>query len=100
MNGIDEQLNRLMKSAAQAPKPGVEPACFALETRVMAGWKASLRGESGDAFVMWFRRAAIGACLLAALSLAMNYHELTGQEKSISDELALADTAVQKGLNP
>jgi len=100
MNPIDRGLNRLFKAAAQAPKPGPEEVPFGLETRVMAEWRASLRPESGDIFVAWFRRAAIGACLLAVASLAWNYHDLTNGEKGISEELAIADASMQKGLNP
>lgn len=100
MNPIDRQLNRLFKAASQAPNPGPEAASFALETRVMADWRASLRAESGDVFVAWFGRAAIGACLLALLSLALNYHELTNGESGVSAELAIADSSMQKGLNP
>lgn len=100
MNPIDRQLNRLIKAASQAPKPGAETASFALETRVMADWRASLRAEGGDFFVMLFRRAALGACMLAVASLAWNYHNLTNGEKGISDELAIADSSLQRGLNP
>lgn len=100
MNPIDRQLNRLFKAASQAPKPEAEAAPFGLETRVMADWRASLQPESGDFFVALFRRAAMGACMLAVVSLAWNYHNLTNGEKSISDELAIADSSLQRGLNP
>jgi hypothetical protein len=100
MNPMDRRLNRLFKAAAQAPKPAPEEAPFALETRVMADWRASLRAENGDFFVTLFRRAAIGACLLALLSLMWNYRDLTNGEKGIGDELAIADSSMQKGLNP
>ena len=100
MNPIDRQLNRLLKAASQAPKPGAEAASFALETRVMADWRASLQPENGDFFVGLFRRAAMGACVLAVISLAWNYHNLTNGEKGISEELAIADSSMQWGLNP
>ncbi len=100
MKPIDSQLNRLFKAAAQAPKPAPDAPSFALETRVLAAWKSSWRGENGDFFVALFRRAAIGACVLAVASLAWNYHELTNGEKGISEELAIADSSMQKGLNP
>ncbi len=100
MNPLDRQLDRLFKAAAQAPKPAPGAAPFGLETRVMAEWRASSRGESGDFFVTWFRQATIGACLLAVASLAWNYHDLTNGEKGISDELAIADSSMKEGLNP
>lgn len=100
MNPTDRQLNRLFKAASQAPKPGAEEPPFGLETRVMAEWRASLRSENGDFFVAWFRKAAIGACLLAVVSLAWNFHDLTSGEKGISDELAIADSSMQQGMYP
>ena len=102
MNPTDGQLNRLFKAAAQAPATRRGAGKFrdggARDGRAGAPRCAA---ENGDMlFVMWFRRATIGACLLALVSLALNYHELTNSEKGISDELALADSAMQKGLNP
>ena len=100
MKHIDGQLDRLFKAAARAPKSAPEEASFALETRVMGQWRSSLRPESGDFFVAWFRRATIGACLLAVVSLAWNYRDLTNGQKGISDELAIADSSMKAGLNP
>lgn len=100
MKRIDDQLDRLFKSAARAAKPAPKEASFALETRVMGQWRSSLRAENGDFLVVWFRRATIGACLLAAASLAWNYHDLTSGTKGIGDELAIADSSMKTGLNP
>lgn len=100
MKPIDNQLNRLFKAAAQAPKAASEPPSFALETRVMGAWKSSWRGESGDVFVAWFRRAAVGACVLAMASLAWNFHNFTNGDRGIGEELAIADSSMQTGLNP
>lgn len=100
MKPIDNQLNRLFKAAALAPKATLEPASFALETRVVGTWKSSWRAENGDIFVAWFRRAAVGACVLAMASLAWNFHDLTNGNKGISEELAIADSSMQTGLNP
>jgi hypothetical protein len=97
MNSIDDLLNRLFKAASRAPKAGPEAASFALETRVMADWRASLRGDTGDFLVLWLRRATIGACVLAVASLAWNYQQLTN---SGGDELSMAESTMRMGVDP
>jgi hypothetical protein len=96
MKPVDEQLDRLMKSAAQAPRPEAGEASFALESRVLAHWRASLRSEVGEFYVLWFRRATIGAGLLAVASLAWNYHSFTPR----SSAEMVADSAMSMGVEP
>jgi hypothetical protein len=97
MNPNDERLNRLLQAASRAPKPQAGGARFTLEARVLGQWRASLSNEGGDFLLSWFRRAAIGACVLALVSLAWNYSALTG---STGDELAAADSAMRIGVAP
>ena len=96
MNPADDQLNRLIKSARRSTPSASETPPFALEARIIGGWRAGSGPEAGDFWVAWFRRAAIGACVLALVSLAWNRHELAF---GVGDELAMADAAVRTGVN-
>jgi hypothetical protein len=96
MKPVDERLNRLMKSASQAPRPAASGGVFGLETRVLAHWRAALRTEAGDSFVTWFRRAAICAGILAMASLAWNYHSVSNR----SSVEMVADSAMSMGVEP
>ena len=97
MNPAGNQLNRLLKAAAQAPRAETRAAMFALETRVIGGWRASFQVESGEMLVALCRRAAVFACCLALASLAWNYLEPKGQN---GDELAAAESSMRIGINP
>lgn len=98
MKPVGDQLDRLLRAASRAPRPGAGAAMFALESRVMAGWRASARADNGETLVLlWCRRAAIFACCLALISLAWNYRDLTG---GTGDELAAADSAMRIGVTP
>lgn len=96
MKPVDEQLDRLLKAASHASKaaPGDPP--FGMETRVLARWRASLRTDSGDFLVMWFRRVTICGAILAVVSLAWNYHNFNQRS---SAEL-VADSAMSMGVEP
>ena len=97
MKPLDHQLDRLLKSAAAAPRPAPGEAPFPLEARVLAGWRGLAPGEGGDFFVAWFRRAAIFGCTLALASLAWTYHE---RANPAGGEMAIADSAMNMGVEP
>jgi hypothetical protein len=97
MKPEQEQLDRLMKAAARAPRSETGAALFTLEARVLGNWRLSLRGDSSEVLLTWLRRAAICACLLALGSLAWDYHELRTPR---GDELAAADSAMRMGIEP
>ena len=97
MNPAGDQLNRLLRAASRAPRSETRAAMFALETRVIAGWRASSRAEGGEMLVALCRRAAVFACCLALASLAWNYRELKGQT---GDELAAAESSMRIGVSP
>jgi len=68
MNAIDQQLNRLLRAAAQAPPrplPSTVPA--ATETRVLAQWRADRSEVESLGAVLLFRRGFAVACALAAV---------------------------------
>jgi hypothetical protein len=95
MKPLDDQLNRLLKSASAAPRPTPGEAPFALEARVLGHWRGLARGDSGDFLVAWFRRAAICGCTLALASLAWTYHQSAGP---MGGEMATADSAMNMGV--
>ena len=94
----DDKLNRLLKSAAAAPKAPSGAAAFVLEARVLARWRAARANDDDGAFlVVWFRRAAIFGCVLAVASLAW-MHE--GRPDTGGGIMAVADSAMQMGVEP
>ncbi len=97
MNPAEDQLDRLLKAAAQAPKVETRAAMFALESRVIGALRASSRADSGEMIVALCRRAAVFACCLALVSLAWNYRELKAHS---GDELAASETTMRIGINP
>jgi hypothetical protein len=96
MKPDDVQLDRLLKAAAQAPKAAAGNPPFGLETRVLAHWRASSRNENGDFLVLWFRRIAICAGILAVASLAWGYHNFSQR----SSAEMVADSAMSMGVEP
>ena len=97
MKPWDDQLNRLIKSAAAAPVSAPGDAPFALETRVISAWRESRRADTGEFLVVWFRRAAICGCVLALVSLAWNFQSSADQTGA---ELAIAKSALGMGVEP
>ncbi len=96
MKPVDEQIDRLLKAASRAPKAAAGDPPFGMETRVLAHWRASLGTDAADFLVIWFRRATICAGILAILSLAWNYHNISEHS---SAEL-VADSAMSMGVEP
>ena len=93
MNPMDEKLNRLFKAAANAPGPGPAEAPFGLATRVVAGWRAG-HSDPADFLVLWFRRAALCACMLTLLGLVWSYRDSSAQ--GIGEKVA--DAAMSAGV--
>jgi hypothetical protein len=98
MNSQNDPLDRLLKSAARAPKAEPGAPRFALEASVLARWRSG-PNEDGDFLVGWFRRATLCACALAVVSLAWNYHTLAGTHKG-DGELVVADATMKTGVEP
>src|SRR5690348_10929912 len=95
MNPANDPLDRLLKAAAGAPKPAAGAARFALESRVMSEWRGSDAAEGGEFILVWLRRAAIAACVLALASVAWDFRQLADPA---GDELAGADFAMRMGV--
>ena len=95
MKSQDNELNRLLKAAASAPRPNPGAARFTLEARVLGAWRASGAADNGEFLVSWFRRAAICGAVLAVASLAWTYH---APENRAGGEGAVADSAMGMGV--
>jgi hypothetical protein len=99
MNPGNDPLDRLLKSAARAPRPETGAARFTLEARVLGDWRASARTDNTDFLLAWLRRAALCACVLALVSLAWNFGVQTGS-RARGDELSVADATMRTGVEP
>ncbi len=95
MKQAQEELNRLLKAAAAAPKAPPGAARFGLEARVMGDWRGAAPVEGGEFLVAWFRRAAICGAMLAVASVAWN--ALPTRQ---SVELTMADSTMGMGVEP
>ena len=96
MKRPDEQLNRLFKAAAAASNPEPGAARFAVEARVLGGWRTQATGESPQYLLAWFRRAAMCGCAIALLTVVWN---LQHPNRS-GGEMAVADSAMGMGVEP
>ena|ERR1700760_4955986 len=91
MNSIDDQINRLFRSAAQA-RPDTAPApAYGLETRAMAAWRADQSGERG----FWDSALLVRGLILASLIMAVSFWPaLNATTSPFADFLQLADSTV------
>lgn len=96
MNPIDEKLNRLLKAAAKAPTAGPGEAPLGMATRVLACWRAAAQPDGGDFLVVWFRRAALCACMLTVAGLVWSYRA----SASPGGADMVADAAMSAGVEP
>ena len=99
MKGADADLDRLLRSAANAPEPSPPNAPYGFETRVVALWHAG-NGRANDAAELTRFLRRIGAVALAVLALATAgaYQQFNeNEERTIpqTNEYAIADSAIQ-----
>ena len=98
MNSIDDQLERLFRSAVRAEKITSELAMpISAEQRVLAAWRRGARDESDEALVVLLRRVLIGACLVTLLALAASYEELLDKDNNAPE---IATAALQLTIAP
>jgi hypothetical protein len=84
-------LERLFKSAAQAPRPLPAEAPFAVEARVLASFRhGSPAGEDAFGYLPLFRRGLALACLVAIAAIAVSY---VGQRRSLDEATVLNSVA-------
>jgi len=99
MNPTHQQIERLLNSAARAPRPETGEVPFSLESKVLAGWRGVSAGAGHFAHVLLplLRRAALCACLLMLLSIAFSYRSILPAD---NDETSLANAALDLTLLP
>jgi hypothetical protein len=96
MNKPDQNLNRLLRSAAQVSEevPSVPP--FGFETRVVALWRSGVAPANGLAALL--RKVALVSAVVALVAAAAAARELQQNRElqdSVTNEFAIADSAIQ-----
>lgn len=95
MKNLDTNLDRLLRSAAQAADEGPAEMPFGFDTRVIA---LSRRNWNGAAFGGLLRRVALAAAAVIVLATAGAYFEFNTSNDSLfvsGNEFAIADSAIQ-----
>jgi hypothetical protein len=94
-----DNLNRLFRSAANAPGEPAPEAPFGFDTRVVASWRSNPRGV--DEFVeltRFLRRAGVVAFAVLVLAGGAAYNQFREQATFAApqtNEYAIADSAIQ-----
>jgi hypothetical protein len=86
MSKFDSTWKKLVAAARRAPAAADESAPFGFSTRV-AAQAFSVQRDSSSSFARLSLRAAVVACLLAVVSVAVNYSAIAG---AFEDESAVA----------
>jgi hypothetical protein len=98
MNLIDQSLQKLLNAAGKAAPEAVDAPPLGLETRVLANWRTAVSDNESVSLFAFFRRAALGACLVLVLSAAWSLTQSGGS--ATGEEAALLDYNIQMSLNP
>jgi len=78
MNDSEHNLNRLIRSAAQAPREIPTEPPYGLEQRVLARWRNRAEAvEEWFSLLPLYRRALLVACVLALAALCFYFPDLT-----------------------
>jgi hypothetical protein len=95
----NQQIDRLLRSAAQADQeaPAVMP--FGFDTRVVALWRASSSKANG--VVQLLRRVAVlslGIIVISTIAAVREANHSREIRESFANEFAIADSAIQDEL--
>jgi hypothetical protein len=92
-------VNRLLRSAAQAPEPFAAEAPFGFDTRVVASWRAGDQGDGNDLADLsrFLRRAGVIACAVLVLAGAAAYRQYREEATfaAPTNEYAIGDSTIQ-----
>jgi hypothetical protein len=92
-------LDRLLRSAANAPEPSTPEAPFGFDTRVVAAWRSGNGGANDFADLSRFlRRAGVLASAVLVLAGAAAYRQYRDEATfatPAANEYAIADSAIQ-----
>jgi hypothetical protein len=94
----DRLLNRLFSLSRKASTPEVPDMPFGLETVVLTHWReASARRAENAGLLRGLRLAALTACAVALLAVAMESDELMAFSDRFDPETRVADWAIAAG---
>jgi hypothetical protein len=92
-------LDRLLRSASNAPEEAPSEAPFGFETRVVASWRSGKNGADDVADLSRFlRRAGVIAAAVVIVAGAATYRQYRDETKFASlatNEYAIGDSAIQ-----
>ena len=94
----DEKLNRLLRSAAQAPEDVPTSAPFGFDTRVVTLWRAGGKSSNGNGLSHLLQRVAILASAVIVIATAAAFREFKKQDnlnEPSANEFAIADSVIQ-----
>jgi hypothetical protein len=94
----DHQVDRLLRSAAQAGDEASAEMPFGFDTRVIALWSRSRESASPNGVASLLRRVALFSAAVIAISTLVAVRELKQsreQSNDFTNEFAIADTAIQ-----
>jgi acid phosphatase family membrane protein YuiD len=92
----DHEIDRLLRSAAQAREEVPAEMPFGFDTRVVALWRALAAKPNGIASLL--RRVALLSALVIAISTLAAVREIKQNREQLNDltnEFAIADTAIE-----
>jgi hypothetical protein len=92
----DHEVDRLLRSAAQAPGEAPLEMPLGFDTRVVALWRAMAEKPNGVASLL--RRVAVFSAVVIAISTLAAVREIKQSKEQYNDftnEVAIADTAIQ-----
>ena len=92
----NEQIDRLLQSAAQANEEVAAPMPFGFDTRVVALWRAGMPKANG--VMQLLRRVAVLSIAVIVISTIAAIREANQSREireSFTNEFAIADSAIQ-----
>jgi len=97
MKPLDDQLDRLLRAAAQAPREAaLSELPFTAQARVMGAWRSS-HSDSVSWLANWLRAGLAAAALVAALAWGLSWPTLRAPN---GDEYAVANAALYVAIAP
>ena len=97
MKDVDQKVNRLLRSAAQAGEDVPAAMPFGFDTRVLALWHAGPKKANG--LTPLLRRVALLSAAVIVISTVATVREAQQSRETVGEpftnEFALADSAIQ-----
>ncbi len=97
MKALSDPLDRLLQSAAHAPAPPAGELPYAIETRVLASWRAGSLDDTVRSLLPLFRRGLALAGVLSVLAVAISVWLM---HRDTPDVWAGSDTLVNLASMP